>query len=444
MRKQLFGLFCIVSFVTYAQTENEMVIKAFQDAQALIVQKQYQSAQGRLEDMRVFGVYTDSIDFYMKVIDYHIDLDNVEVKYQKKRFQEARNLYDKIYPKHKDVITSTPTWVLRCDTIIVTQNQGEAITEKFANVINQNRSFYYLGDHVWKIWNNDSWFYINGIGDTIDYSADDDYRVINDHQVVNRKGEILLDVEKYNAFFPKYKEDAQRSNGLFIIEKKGGKKRGVIDLEGNIIVPMSYGDIDDISNGCILARKKLNEIWSGNNLLFNNKGEVICEDFIDCCFMNENRMWIMRGEDWCKKHQKKTSTTGLAQLIDTNGNVICEKEGSVTRWYFFKKFSDGLSFIKGPSNSDLYQCVDINGEIVIPPFFDDVRSFNKGYAKVLFHNAKDWKYINKKGLIVSEEEYEKAQRTITPYGYEEILHYQDFTPLFYLKDRFGTSTLDYK
>ena len=321
MKKLLLFLFCIFSVVANAQTDREMVMKAIQDAKDFIAQKQYERAREKLVDMR-FGVLEDSIAYYLQYIDYQVELDEVETVYRNKHFQKARRLFDSLYANHKNVIKSTPNWILRCDTIIEAQKRGEAIAERFANVINHADNFSFIKEGVWRIWIGDKCIHINNYGDTISY-ANLGYSIVDNHLIVNKNtGDVVADSKKYNAIIPDWSEVfGDEKKGLYCITSEDEKKRGVMNAKGELVIPMEYEYIH--IQDCIIAIKK--HLFDPNDYFcFNSEGKTICSDFVRLSSFSENRMWIYRDRKWTKKH-RNLKGRGMIQLIDTTGNVIFEK-----------------------------------------------------------------------------------------------------------------------
>ncbi len=443
MRKLLFGLFCTVSFVTYPQTEREMVMKAFQEAKILIAQKQYQSAQGRLEDMRVFGVYTDSIDFYMKAIDYHIDLDNVEAKYQKKRFQEARNLYDKIYLKHKDVITSTPTWISRCDTIISAQKQGMAITpelaEKILSLSGIPLQCFENGKTI--LWISTEDHLIEEMKQLSDKGFKNYYEIchprvsnVNKYAIIDKKGisQILVLPTSWIGSFSdgmalthygitdnshktltyynmdgkeltinNYEEGKDFHEGLAAVKKKG--KWGYVDKSGNEIIPCIYEDAFNFSSGLAIVRtKKLKNRHSariGESIVFiDRKGNTIIKAIegleVRPCYLGSmiNNRFSLDGSG--KFSEGITHSHSIT--FDVNGNYLFDNKGIGGYFDRVGDFNCGLAQVGYRCSSLVYDRVE-NGKTIYRHVYGNEQLWNNIYG-----------FIDKTGKVVIELKYNEV------------------------------------
>ena len=81
--------------------------------------------------------------------------------------------------------------------------------------------------------------------------------------------------------------------------------------------------------------------------------------------------------------------------------LLSVKDGSMVGPYqSIRGFSEGLAPVK-PLDSDKYGFIDLEGNMVIAPQFDDASSFSEGFTRVETKNGRKF-YINKKGEKVLE------------------------------------------
>ena len=406
-----------------AQSEDVMVLKAIEEAKTLIAQKQYSNAQGRLEDMRVFGVYTDSIDYYIKVIDYHIDLDSVEALYKKKRFQEARRMYDIVFSRHKGVITSKPTWILRCDTIIEAQNAGNTITPNLAKALSMygypfqgfadGFTFVRLGGDYYRV--------IKKNGETFDFVLPDKAMIFGysegyatfKYALQNEPWIGYVDMKGHVALKLKYDFGGNFHDGMAVVRK--GNKWGYIDKAGMEVIPCQYDYAGDFSEKLALVMVKDKDFFKA--MYINRTGHVIMDEVngkkIPCLYNSNSPNPI--NTDF----SEGLAFDGMGNFFSTDGQLIFKCVQRYRRDSFgWKKdrdfphpFSCGraLAAVGKTDKDSKYGFIDKIGNEIIPVEYDDAYDFSENYAWVCKGNR--YGCINTEGKLVIDYQYESVGYT---------------------------------
>ncbi len=463
MKKIVLLPFLLLPMGCFAQSEDVMVLKAIEEAKSLIAQKQYSNAQGRLEDMRVFGVYTDSIDYYMKVIDYHIELDSVEVLYQKKRFKEARNLYYVVAARYKDITKPFPKWILRCDTIIEAQKRGEAISEstvferrtgKEEIVISSEKVDFYNGKSPLLYLRNGKIVlesdYNYGFPFSENLSAvkkggtKGNYYGGGIWGYINGKGEEVIKC--------KYEFARPFSEGLACVVPKIGK-RVYIDEKGNVLINEIKMD----------SRNYWDNILRVDNLDYRTK-EKMYWDFSEGVayalfigryggFFNkkgESVIFLKRRYDDIRPYSCQRS---LVKIDINPQNKIYQKEKPIFKYGFIDKkanelipleydyaydFHEGKAWVR---KGEKYGCIDVNGRIVVDFEYDSdcedcvEYKYVNGYARVMKKGK--WGFVDNRGNPISSFEFDDAD------DFEGNFASVKKGDRWGLIDRFGTTTFDY-
>jgi hypothetical protein len=171
------------------------------------------------------------------------------------------------------------------------------------------------------------------------------------YMYVNNRGETMIpevNVLETSAFYGNY-------------AVVGKEKKGFIDKNGKLIIPMQYDEATIISEGL--------------------------------AFVKETR----------------GSTTVIA--IDTKGKEVFRLQDTSNA----RRFSEGLAAFKDNKTS-LWGFVDKTGKVVIEPQFEDVGDFSCGLAVVglkrYFGTIENYGFIDVKGKMVIDPEFITADRSI--------------------------------
>ena len=174
--------------------------------------------------------------------------------------------------------------------------------------------------------------------------------------------------------------------GLVVVQSRENELYGVIDKEGNVVVPCEYNRIRDFSEG--LA--------------------ILIDSDDKCGVIDENGNVVVP----CKYVYVGNFSEGLAAVekngkwgfIDKNDNEVipCKYED-------VESFSEGLApvAIKKINKKLKYGFVNKHGKMLIPCKYDFVRNFSEGLAAVE-KNGK-WGFIDKDGNEVAHCRYKKVE-----------------------------------
>lgn len=161
------------------------------------------------------------------------------------------------------------------------------------------------------------------------------------------------------------------------LEKDEEPVYGIVDRNGRSILPISYDNIQDYSEG--IAAVQRDGRWS----FVGKDGTPITErTFANARGFHDGRAWTSEG------------------FINMAGKVVIGEPYSLLA----SDFSNGLSRI---SMDGKYGYMNTQGKVVVVPQFDLAGEFREGLAWV-FVNGK-YGYINVKGGIVIEPQFDYAE-----------------------------------
>ena len=169
-------------------------------------------------------------------------------------------------------------------------------------------------------------------------------------------------------------------------------KEGLIDVSGNLLLPIIYDRISDVHEG-------LRSVIINDSVGFvDSRGEFIIPISLPFGFdealpeFHENRCAILT--DLEKEHYG---------FIDTTGVFVIEP--NLTLWggaaaYHYPIFSDGLCVYQ---SNKKFGFMDVHGRSVIPAKFDGADDFSEGLAAVLINGQVQ--FINVKGEIAIDAQF---------------------------------------
>lgn len=223
------------------------------------------------------------------------------------------------------------------------------------------------------------------------------------------------------------------TNNLFeneYIKVGSDGKFGVMDKDGNSIMPLKYDDIVIYNDSNFIAVKK-GEKWGFSdykgNLLINAKYDEVTQ------FSENNLSAVRIGSKWGYINTKgkevialkydsasKFAENGIALVsIDSEYTYINNKGEKVLDVSYDElgEFSD--SGYASVSKNAKYGVIDSNGKEVITPLYDTSVLFdNNGYAIVIKDDI--YGVINKKGNEVIPTEYEYIIPTATIFNSKDL------------------------
>ena len=231
------------------------------------------------------------------------------------------------------------------------------------------------------------------------------------YDLVDKEGNVLF------GFI--YDDTIPISENVFMVNVNK-KDVLIIDRQGNTIDRINDAepvDIDTESFAVILKDK------AGTYYVYDSKGERKAEikDYT-CLSINENYIIAKNSEDRYgylditgnpvidfKYLECEDFENGKAIAIDSEGTHIIDDKGNIvlttTEDYLEIETPDenGLCLIR---TNDGYGLIDLNGNVVVEPIYDEINNFYDGLAKVELDEL--YGYINTKGEIIIPIEYEEA------------------------------------
>lgn len=202
-----------------------------------------------------------------------------------------------------------------------------------------------------------------------------------------------------------------------------GWEEGIIDIEGNIVVPCKYDEISDFSEG--LAAVKKGELWG----YINKKGKEVVpykykevNDFSEglAAVCNEDGLWgyiNKKGEEVipCEFYYAENFSEGLAAVRNNEDKLwgYINKKGKeiiFCKYLWAGDFSEGLACVEVWNYSNGYYgkrvtYINKKGNEAIPK--SDYPFTSEGLARVKKYGL--WSYINKKGEEVILCEFHDAR-----------------------------------
>lgn len=165
-----------------------------------------------------------------------------------------------------------------------------------------------------------------------------------------------------------------------------GKTWGVYSLDGELKYG-GFSNVSALSNGVIAVEK------DGKWTLLDESGNQIIKDSFD--YIKQDDKGIVYRNSRLFVEEK-----GKYYLIDKEGNKIT------------KTSFDDAKIFNGPEYAavkvkDKWGFINVDGEIVIEPIYEDARSFSNGYAAVKMDGK--WGYIDENNNIFIDYQFSDAR-----------------------------------
>lgn len=191
----------------------------------------------------------------------------------------------------------------------------------------------------------------------------------------------MMDI--YKGYHVLYKDE----DGALLVEKHG--KRGLIDYDGEILVPAKYEDVccDNLGNGDFLIKKK------GKWGIMDDKGKIIlpCEyDYIEL-YPQESQNSIVYV----------VVKNGKFGKIKENGEVIIPFEyDGMTTWL---EHESGYHYVYQNKKMGI---IDEYGKVLVPPIFESVDYTYTPHQVIVFDGKKFGLFDNKTQSFTIPMEYD--------------------------------------
>ncbi|MCT4636159.1 MAG: WG repeat-containing protein [Bacteroidales bacterium] len=217
---------------------------------------------------------------------------------------------------------------------------------------------------------------------------------------------------------------------VFVCKQRGYTNYGafgMIDKDGNMIIPAEYEKIGNNSYGLIrLSHPKKRDNKKYIDGYHNKNGELSIACRLDDFCWNQNSDFseglavvcppvtskqykkLKEGKELtefleklgAKGQGKIYSTQNLYGYINKQGRLIIPN-----KFDYAKSFSQGLAVVRQyPQKKMGY--INKSGEFIINPEFKFARSFSEGFAAVLINNK--YGFINKEGEVVIQPTYKEV------------------------------------
>lgn len=285
--------------------------------------------------------------------------------------------------------------------------------------------------------------------------------------VINDAGELVCPII-YNHLVGIESNTSEYRWSKFYYKAAIGTRWGIIDKNGNAMVPFIYDQIDDFKGGMELFTVKRNNLYG----LINNQFKVVipCEyegiDFITCkdkyWFLEKGKWGLMNKDlkviiepmydshDWMYHGKINVQINKRYGMIDSTGRMIIpvkyESLGS--------QFYNGLVLA---SVNKKWGYLDSLHQVIIPMEYDDARHFYKNIAGV--KKGKKYFFINRKNEVINDAIYDfidhdwswngmikvmnkgkvglvnEAGKEIIPCEYDDLIGYSTDKGFYFLKNK---------
>lgn len=223
--------------------------------------------------------------------------------------------------------------------------------------------------------------------------------------------------------------------GLAIVEQNG--KLGAINRMGNWIVSAQFGGMMAFENGYSLVEnenEKLGLIRRDGELIFQtdwddigapHEGFVYAEDtngivrYYDLLAQPQFDTVYNSAYDYKLGRAKVTTEKGM-NFIDVNGDFVLKQ--------FYEEVELWNDTIYIAQGDDFYGLVSNSGNIILPFDYDAIGQLSDGKAVVIMED--ELAYINKKGEIIIDDEFENFPNSISKgkfkNGYAIAVQYEKY------------------
>ena len=199
--------------------------------------------------------------------------------------------------------------------------------------------------------------------------------------VINDNGDVVVDVRWNYLRDPVFEVPEKENNwGWVVTDSINGRVRyGLVDSNGEMVIPCEYDDIDWFYNDYIRVCK---DKKCG---LLDKNGKVFITMVYDGLASMSNRLFLFQNDTcWMLNINKK--------------DTICIIKPEWIKELYYEK--NGMFFI-GDEKMGL---IDSNGNIVIEPIYDEIKDFENG--KAAFKKNGRWGIMDLNGDIIIKSKFD--------------------------------------
>ncbi|MEK7256486.1 MAG: WG repeat-containing protein, partial [Bacteroidota bacterium] len=224
----------------------------------------------------------------------------------------------------------------------------------------------------------------------------------------------------FDSFY--YHPDQKR---LITFVKNG--KKGVVNLEGKVIVPPIYVNLMPNAEEDFISCTK----GSGKPEDYNDRGQLICEGYEDCSFINSHLFKIKQNDKWgITDHYRNLLVPTEYDAIDRQGaelKFVLKKAGEATFWtapaHLAEKKREApggqkketetmpgriLVRDKAKTNSK-YGFTDLAGDTVVPAIYHFAHHYKEAGLSYASLDGKSWGVIDKSNKKILDFAYGKPR-----------------------------------
>lgn len=201
----------------------------------------------------------------------------------------------------------------------------------------------------------------------------------------------LIDLQGKIVLPPSYKYIGELGNQRFVVRKSDSEKAALMDADGNILTEYKYDYIDNFENGYAIVSNYDPEHRSG--IIDLNGKEILEVKYPILRSFSEGYFVLVDPE------------TMRAAYADQNGKITYVENART-----FSSFSEGIaSYAEKEEGSDKYKCglIDKNFNKILGPKYDDILAFSEGRAVFrVGDEAPKWGVLDRQGKEIVEAKYD--------------------------------------
>lgn len=235
----------------------------------------------------------------------------------------------------------------------------------------------------------------NIIADEIFDDAAPEYFGEKQYVYLRKKGKVTVFNKKDKKLYPNnFKYLTPLFNDMFTVYSEKSKKTGVVNLQGEMIVPQDYDFIQNFS-------------ISGKEFVYLKKGRE--EQFLDKDLKNileENMQIIAFYPDHLiiKKEESYYTFSVIDHSVSVLKDIISIKEQGADFFNIFNLYSKPVVCKK---NNNLYGIIDEKGKEIIPFIYDDIIAFENSENEFVVKKQDKYGVVNFQNEPLKDIVYDK-------------------------------------